>query len=589
MRPLEQQIRRARRRLTLNILLDSAAWGVLAGAGALTLTVLIERLFALGVPLGAAVGAGAGLAAVAALAGTLWRRVTPLAAAVALDEAAGLHERLSTALLCRDQSDPFVRATEHDADRIAQRVRVPAHLPLRRPHVAPWSGGAVALALAVTVLMPQFDVLARDARAADPEVVMAQAEEKERIVREMETRVEQLESLKAKNPALADLDLKLDEFQVRDHPDADPEDLRREAVRKIDSAADKLEQQRETGAAAQLDAFKQQLARLDALQGDDAAAQLSQALARGDMKDASAALQKLQQKLAAAQRDPNNPQAQAQSRQLAAKLDQLAKRLDQLGDTKQLRKELQRSAGLSKEQAETLMKKLADSNASDPKAIEKQLQQQLGEQLTKQQRQDLARKISQQQKACQACKNLGQSLAQAAKACQAQQSSDAAGGSPSGGQSGAGGALSNAVGQLSDMEMAEQLANDLELQLSELDNLRNSVCQQGGAGQCQGGNTPGMGMGRGIGAAPRPDKAATAHDLAPVAARGPLSKGAIIGQILVDSPATDESATAEVKDAVAADYRDAQNAIERNQYPRQYHNAIREYFERYSQLGNRGR
>jgi len=133
MSAIDQQVSRARRRLTTNILLERAALGIVVGAAAWSLALLVERLFVLGVPLLPGLGVAAGLAAVVALIGTYLARIDGLRAAITIDGAARLKERLSTALTCRSDPDPFAHAAVHDAEKTAGRVHVPTHLRLHAP------------------------------------------------------------------------------------------------------------------------------------------------------------------------------------------------------------------------------------------------------------------------------------------------------------------------------------------------------------------------------------------------------------------------------------------------------------------------
>ena len=76
---------------------------------------------------------------------TYVHRVDHLAAAIALDSAAGLKERISTGLACRADREAFAEATRHDAEKIASRVTVAAHLPYRAPRRWQLSAGSLLL------------------------------------------------------------------------------------------------------------------------------------------------------------------------------------------------------------------------------------------------------------------------------------------------------------------------------------------------------------------------------------------------------------------------------------------------------------
>ena len=60
--------------------------------------------------------------------------------------------------------------------------------------------------------------------------------------------------------------------------------------------------------------------------------------------------------------------------------------------------------------------------------------------------------------------------------------------------------------------------------------------------------------------------------------------GEIIGQMLIDAPQIKGDAAAELRDAVKSAVRDATDAVERNQIPRQYERVLKVYFERLAGL-----
>lgn len=60
--------------------------------------------------------------------------------------------------------------------------------------------------------------------------------------------------------------------------------------------------------------------------------------------------------------------------------------------------------------------------------------------------------------------------------------------------------------------------------------------------------------------------------------------GEIIGQMLIDAPQIKGEAAAELRDAVNSAVRDATDAVERNQIPRQYERVLKVYFERLAGL-----
>ena len=108
---LDQQVRHTRFRLTTNVVLRQVALGVLVASLAWLVAILVERALVLGIPLWPSAAGAASVGLIVVAVRTHQARVDGLAAAVVLDQAAGLKERVSTALTCRQSSDPFARAT----------------------------------------------------------------------------------------------------------------------------------------------------------------------------------------------------------------------------------------------------------------------------------------------------------------------------------------------------------------------------------------------------------------------------------------------------------------------------------------------
>ena len=509
---------------------------------------------------------------------TALRQISTLEAAVRLDEAAGVRERISTAVALPNSSDPFVQATHRDAERVAATVHVPSRLPLRVPERTPWSVIALMAMLGIYAFLPQYDLLAWEKQREDESSELAKRAEKTEVVAVVNRELKAISEMSKAHPELAGLADDLDPLDVPNGPDATPEDVRRDALLKLEKATDKLESKLMNSDASMIEQLKKNLSKLKPPGGNDAASELGESLAKGDMQAAGAALEKLKEQLES-QSDSSNPETQAKLKELSAKLDDLAKQLDKLSDKTALEKTLENQAGLSKEEDKKLLEKLAQQGVTDPKALEKLLQQQLGDKLTPEQLQKLAEKMAQNNKACQACKGLAQSLQKAAQACQNP------GGQQGQNQQAAGQALGEAMGQLSDLEMAEQMMQDLQAQLAQLDGAKQGVCQGAGGDADQPQNQPrGTGRNRGLGYGDGIGKDKVAHKTQRERAVGKLSNGQIIGEVLVNGPLQRTESGAAVRDAVQSAVRDAEDAVQREDVPRQYHKSMKSYFDKLAGL-----
>ncbi len=578
MSSVEKPIRHAQVRINANSALEHAAQAVLLASGLWALALLVDRLFALSMPFWISVAAAAGLALLITLVRSYRSRVDRLGAAVRLDAAARLKERLSTALSVRG-ADPFVFAAQRDAQAIAVRVHVAQHLPYRAPTLWPWSAASVAAAALFAAFMPQLNLLAASEQRGPQHSAKVTKVEREAVKTAVDDQLNKIKKLAQDNESLKELADALEPLKMPEAATATPEDVRREAVKQLTNVAEKLEQQKRSDELAALRDAQRQLAQLgQEQQRNDLASKLRNELASGDSQAARETLAKMAEELKDAAEKSGDPQAAAKLAEMQQRTEALAKEIAKLNDQTGLQKELQNKAGLSAEDAKKLLEQLSKM---DPQQLQQALQQQLLQSgMSQEQIQQLAQKLQQSQQAQQQLKELAQSLAQAAQSMQACQNP---GNSPNNNAAQqAAAALADAAGQLSQMEMAQQAIDELAANLAEIRNLQ----QQIGQGKCQGGKpgqesdqigNQGPQYGRGYGSQIGKEKAA--HQMAPSRVRGKQTAGQIIGQQLVDGEQIRGEAQAGVRDAVNAALRDATDAIERETVPRQYERVAREYFE----------
>ena len=397
--------------MTLNTALRAGAWGVLIAAGLWVLVIVLERAFVFGIPLGYSAAAAGAVGLALMIANVLRARIDALAAAVVLDEAAGLKERISSALTYRRSNDPFAQATLHDAEKIAGGVHVPSHVKYRAPELWPWSVASVAVALLCFFFLPVMNLLAEQSQP-DQTDGSATVEERKAVEVAMQTQIEKIKERLADKPALAELQNEIDKLQLPNEPTKTPEDIRREAVKKIENVADKWRERLESNNLQAHDQLKRELAKLETPKGDDPASKLIETLAAGDMEGAKDAMSKLKQELEQAAKS-GDAEAKQKLNEMADKLDAFSKQLEQLAEQQKLEKDLENKAGLSEDEAKKLLESLKDKNIEQ---IAKELQKKLAEKgLTKEQIQQMAKKIAQNQQMQQQLKSLAKSMSQMGK------------------------------------------------------------------------------------------------------------------------------------------------------------------------------
>ncbi|HVZ93829.1 MAG TPA: hypothetical protein VG797_04910 [Phycisphaerales bacterium] len=481
-------------------------------------------------------------AAVAAAAWTLITRRPPMAVARIVDEGAGLKESLSTALAVERESDPWsVAAVEH-ARRIAGGVRVRQAVPIKPPRLWPVPFAAVAVFF-LTGLLPSMDLLGNGAKAKAAEEQKAAVEVAKKDVAAIEE-----ELAKTLSKVGADPDELGGEKDAHAQKPTTPDEIRREAMKKLTAAQDRLADLSKAGQSDAMQAMKDKLRDIDS-QPTGPLASLTQALQSGNFDAAKQALDELQKKIESGKMaEEERKKAAEQMKELANKLAQLAQ------DQKQLEKQLS-EAGLD------------PKLAKNPEALKKALEQ--AQNLSPEQKQALS-------KAASACKQAGQNCQKMGGACAGMAAAMEQGkdGASAGEQLGE---------QLSELEMAEQQVSEMQAAQSQIAMQIDKLGQCNKPGSCSSPNdsiSPGPGSYTNQpqqGAGER-QKQEAAFNLKKEKSSSKDQGGPIIGSTLVQGDQIKGEAVQQFESAVEAGETTASEAIETKQIPREYHDAIKDYF-----------
>jgi hypothetical protein len=556
MTTLERQIRKAQHRLWINRWISNWGW-TLAGATIVFIaTVIAGRVFQTG--LEAQLGwLTLGLLGASVLVAGIWtliRRESQTAAAIELDSAAGLKERLSTGLYCATSKDPFAKAALEDAQRIGGRITVRQHIRFAYPRSINFAGGTLILSALTFLFFPQLDVMGRNRVAQEEKdrqerIERATAMIKRNLDENIEKIVKQNPDVKAMEEFSALGDLKADNIQV-------PEDIIRQEMKKIDNLSGAVQGKREEQRFEGMPEFKKMMRQLDPGENPETAVnKLAKSLASGDFKAAQDALKQMQDKLATAG-DQNSADTEEMKKQLA----ELAKKLNQLADSeKRITKKLE-EAGLDEEQVKRMLENLAKKDLDQLKDELKKAG------MDEEKAEQLAQQMQQQENASKMASKLGSAMKMAA----------------AGGMNGQGGnmdKLGEAIGQLSEMEMLQEEMKQLDATLAELDQMKQNLggCKMDGkCSACAGGNG-GMGenmvSGQG-GIAPEKE-----GDVKFKRERAKVNteRGKIIGQYLVDGSQIAGESKAKFVEAATADQRDAADAVDQDRIPRKHQDAVKKY------------
>jgi hypothetical protein len=358
-RELEKPIGRVWRRMRFQRFLSALVWCWVVTLAAVAVALTVEKLTERSLPgpdwwpFAAAAGLGLVVAAVIAVVSGPSR----IDAAVAIDHAFLLNERLSTALTLPDdlRQTPAGRALLTDAVKhIADLDVRPAFGP-RLPKLAwvPLVPAAVALTL---LFLPEISQMRAVARQTDPvvEKKVVTAETKA-LGKKIASQRQDLDKTKfpEADKLLAQIEKATDEMAKA------PPAQKDKALVELNKLTDALkERQKQLGSPEQVN---RQLQQLKDLSTSGPAEQFAKDLAKGDYMKAANELKKLQEKL----RD--GKLTEAEKKALKEQLGEMSKQLQKLANLEERRKQLEeahKNGGLSKQQFEQEMAKLNEQAKS---------------------------------------------------------------------------------------------------------------------------------------------------------------------------------------------------------------------------------
>jgi hypothetical protein len=287
---LHRQVRRARRRLTIQRFLDVLAWSWFTTLAAALVVITVDRFWPLGLDPWLWEAGAAVVGILAAAAWSLGRRATPLEAAIEIDRRFSLKERVSSALALTpsDRESEAGEALLTDAVRCVERLDVHGRFAVRLPRRLLLPLLPAVLAMLVTLLIAPA-VVEDPAAKADEVAVSEQVKKSTESVRRRlaEHREE------AKKKGLQDAErllLKLEEGAK----EIKKELTKEKALTKLNDLSRELADRRKQ--LANLETVKAELDQLKGLK-NSRLDKCQKALERGDFKKAAAELEKLKNDL----------------------------------------------------------------------------------------------------------------------------------------------------------------------------------------------------------------------------------------------------------------------------------------------------
>ncbi|HLO42306.1 MAG TPA: hypothetical protein VK176_14890 [Phycisphaerales bacterium] len=555
------------------MLINFFRWCVRMSIGvsiALCVALIVQRVFGLTWPWTIIFASAGGVVLLGSVVMVLVERKDSMGVARELDDRAGLRESLSTAMCVHTAQDPWSRVVVESARASAARVRVRDAVPLEAPgkwQLALGSAGALALAWFVVPPMDVFGTLAKkqEVEKQQQELVAAKAD-----IAEKEKKLEAILE-KAKVEFKDEKTDEAGEAALKSQELKNPDEVRRAAVKRLSDMSDKLQKATDSEKSQQLEALKDQLKQLKQ-SPEGPLNEFQRQLARGNFEQAKKELEEMAAKMADGQ------MSEDEGKKAQKQMEELSKQLEKIAEEKKELLQKMQEQGMTKEQAQELMKKAA---SGDPKELQKAMEQL--KQLTPEQREQMMKqamaqmKASQQmQKMAEACKNMSENAGKPGQ--MGQQGSE--------GMQGMMSELSSAEQMDSEMKAAEAAMNEIKSQMQALGQCMNPGDGDGqsmAAGQSpwtQGdSNRRGPGSGSaGKGNGQGPEEAPTAYQVKKEKANVTTGQGPIIGSRLVWGEQIRGESRAAFEEAVQAADQAAAEAIESKQVPNQFKEAVKQYF-----------
>ena len=448
MTQLERQVHAARRRLGVNHWFYAISATLAVAATVFAVVVLIQRLYDLPVPL---LTIAVGLGGVAFLVSIVWtriRRADAIAAAARLDEAAGLRERISSGWYCREEDDPFAKAVVADAERAGASITVKRHIRFDVPQPLSFTVGAMVLAALMFLITPGA---LKSSEAVEQEEQSVELEQAHIAVKRQ---MDSIRRLAEESPAMQDFTDQLAGIDKNAGGKLErPDQIRHEAIKKIDKLEDAVKQKRASDAYQAVPQMRKMLRGLKIPEPSDGLSQkLAKALAEGDFKTAKEEVDALREQLATLRADEDKELVAKMSKQL----EDLAKQLEKLAADRKLAQKLEQS-GIKKEDVERLLERLSKE---DLEQIKKSLEK---SGMSQQQIEKIARQLQKSRQAGTMAKKLARGMRKGSLAKNPGQMGQAMEG------------LSQAGEQLSELEQLEQEMNQLDAALAATQTARNNI------------------------------------------------------------------------------------------------------------------
>jgi hypothetical protein len=463
-----------------------------------------------------------------------FQSISKIEAATEVDQRMHLRDRISSAIACGHSDDPYCVALMNDATEVVAIEKVEEKLAHYFPIMYPRKFGsiiAVAIATTLVIWSPQWGmwndqgndtvqaslIPTRDNIEASIDAVLEQIREDEALGQSLESELAELESVIA-----------LD--------DRDPELLRREALRKMTDIQKRLDELLQGENTLTFEEISRRLQTLE-LPRDSETLPLVAALKNGDFNKAKKELEALQEQM------ESSDLSDEEREELAKALAELGDKLEDLASASDALASAMSAAGMN------------GALASNPDAAMKAIKN--AKNLNEEQKKKLLEMLKAQQKAGEACQNMGSAMKNFAK----------------------GEGSSEMANELEQLQAVQMFKTKAQMAKVSCQNAAGAMCSKPGSGN---GNNTG-GEGKGNGGMNRVEETETSN----VAHRSPVHSidGTIIARQLFEGGLlTTSESIAAVRETVLTERRSVEQAITDEEVPRKYHDLLRHYFGQLEEL-----
>lgn len=542
MEELQKQVRRAKRRITLQRFVNVLGWCWFATLLLAAVILLVDKYFPLHVQLWAW---GAGAIAVGLLAAIAWTLLVggkPLEAAIEIDRRFGLKERVSSTLAMppEDLESEAGQTVTLDATRRVARVEISEKFPIVLPRRLLLPIVPAILAVLVVVLLPNPTVGDNpDTKKVEDPAVKPQVKKAiEAVNKQMAERKK-----KAQDEGLKEAEELIKRVEEGTKQMANTPPDREKALSQLNNLSRQLEERRQQIGGAEK--MKEQLNPLKNLEHGPAD-RFAKELAQGDFNKAMEELKEIQKKLENGQLDEKDKE------QLAKQLAEMQNKIEKLAENHQ--------------KAQEEMKKKADEmrkNGQNAEAdkLEEQIKQMQNQKQQMQQMQQMGNKLGK----CAQCLKQGDGKQAADAMKQAQQ------------------AMNEMKKQLDEMQMLDEAMDQLG-QAKDKMNCKN--CDGKGCAMCQGGKGNGdkdkigkaMGLGKGRAEGQRPEaKNDTKSYESQVKQK--VGQGSSTLEGMVEGPNMPGQVQTQIQDQVDSVRRGDTDPLNSRQIPKKYGDQVKEYYD----------